>query len=359
MLAELLVPLRDEWILFNLFRYITFRSFLAAALAFVLVVLLMPLYIRHSARLGFREVISEELPEHRDKAGTPTVGGIVFVSVALGVGVLLARPDVPWTWLALLVPAYMALLGFWDDLRKVRVHKRGIPKRWKLLLQGVLALAVWRFVLLHVPGVPPDVTQVLFFKNFLLHLGVLFPVFAFFVLVGSVNAVNLTDGLDGLAGGVVLPPLAVMSVVAYVAGHRALAEYLNVLYIPHAGEAAVVGAAFAGAVLGFLWYNVHPAEVFMGDTGSQALGGVVGTLAIIAKQEILLAVAGGMLVVETLSVALQIFTFRFLGGRRVFRRAPLHHHFELLGWPESKIVARFWFLSVICAVLALATLKVR
>jgi len=358
-LAELLVPLRDEWILFNLFRYITFRSFLAAALAFVLVLLLMPLYIRYSARLGFREVISEELPEHQGKAGTPTAGGIVFVSVALGVGFLLARPDVPWTWLALLVPAYMALLGFWDDLRKVRVHKRGIPKRWKLLLQGVLALAVWRFVHLHGPGNFPDVTQVLFLKNFLLHLGVLFPIFAFFVLVGSVNAVNLTDGLDGLAGGVVLPPLAVMSVAAYIAGHRTLAEYLNVLYIPHAGEAAVVGAAFAGALLGFLWYNVHPAEVFMGDTGSQALGGVLGTLAIIAKQEFLLALAGGMLVVETLSVALQIFTFRFMGGRRVFRRSPLHHHFELLGWPETKIVARFWFLSVIFAVLALATLKIR
>lgn len=359
MLAEMLIPLRDEWILFNLFRYITFRSFLAAALSFTLVVLLMPLYIRASARLGFREVISEELPEHRDKAGTPTAGGIVFVGVALLVGFLLARPGIPWTWLALLVPAYMALLGFWDDVRKVRVHKRGLPKRWKLLLQGLLALGVWRFLELHITSVEPDVTQVLFFKNLLVPLGMLFPLFAFLVLVGSVNAVNLTDGLDGLAGGVVLPPLAVMSAVTYIAGHRALADYLNVVYLPHAGEAAVVGAAFAGAVLGFLWYNAHPAEVFMGDTGSQALGGILGVLALIAKQEILLAVAGGVLVMETLSVALQILTFRTMGGRRIFRKAPLHHHFQLLGWHETKIVARFWFLSVICAVLALTTLKIR
>ncbi len=359
MLVHLLVPLKDEWILFNLFRYITFRSFLAAALAFVLVVLLLPLYIRKSADLGFREVISEELPEHQGKRGTPTAGGMVFVSVALFVGLLLARWDVPWTWLSLLVPAYLGVLGFWDDWRKVRYHKRGLPKRWKLLFQGALALAVWRFLNTHGVGMPPDATQVLFFKNVLLTMGPLFPLFLFFVLVGTVNAVNLTDGLDGLAGGVVLPPLAVMGVVAYIAGHKALAAYLNVGYVPHAGEAAVVGAAFGGAIMGFLWYNVYPAEVFMGDTGSQALGGILGVLAIVAKQEILLAVAGGVLVAETLSVALQILTYRTMGGRRVFRKAPLHHHFQLLGWFETKVVARFWLASVICAVLALATLKIR
>lgn len=359
MLVHLLVPLRDEWILFNLFRYITFRSFMAASLSFLLVLVLIPIYVRVSHRWGFREVISDELPEHMGKRGTPTAGGLVFVPVALIVGLLLARWDVPWTWLSLLVPAYLGLLGFWDDWRKVRYHKGGLPKRWKLLFQGALALVVWKFLQDHIVGLSADATQVLFFKNMLWHMGILFPVFIFFVLVGTVNAVNLTDGLDGLAGGVVLPPLAVMGMVSYIAGHQGLANYLNVGYIFHAGEATVVGSAFAGALMGFLWYNVYPAEVFMGDTGSQALGGILGILAIIAKQEILLAVASGVLVAETLSVAIQIFTFRTMGKRRVFRKAPLHHHFQLGGWFETKVVSRFWLASVVFSILALATLKIR
>jgi phospho-N-acetylmuramoyl-pentapeptide-transferase len=361
MFYHLLVPLRETHIVFTVFRYITFRAVLAAAFAFAFTMLLMPLFLSWARKRGLGERISHEVPErHQTKAGTPTAGGLVFLTGYFLSTLLWARWDVPWTWLALLVPLYLGLLGFWDDWKKREgATKRGLSKRFKLFLQAALALAVYRFLLTVSPEGLIARTQFLFLKNVLLDMGPVYPVFIFFVLVGSVNAVNLTDGLDGLAGGVVLPPLAVMILVTYIAGHAVLAEYLHVLRIPFAGEAAVAGASMSGAVLGFLWFNIHPAEVFMGDTGSQALGGMLGTLALIARQEFLLAIAGGMLVLETLSVALQIFTFRMFGGRRVFRRAPLHHHFEELGWPETHVVLRFWFLSVIFSLLALSTLKIR
>ncbi len=359
MLYHLLTPLTRYSILFNLFRYTTFRALMAAVTAFVLTMLLLPPFIRWIRRRGYGEVILEDLAHHESKQGTPTSGGVVFISVTLLSALLWVRWDEPYLWVTLATVAVLALMGLVDDLMKLRDGKsKGLSKRLKMLVQGIVAVGVFLFVW-RTYGHLAFTTQMLFLKNYVLYFGWLYPLFLWFVFVGTSNAVNLTDGLDGLAAGTALAPLGVLMAVAYIQGHAKLSHYLNVLYQPGIGELAVFAATLMGALLAFLWYNAYPAEIFMGDTGSQGLGAAFAVLAILIKQELLLAVAGGVFVMEAVSVIIQVTAFRRFGGRRVFKMTPLHHHFEKSGWPEPKIVVRFWILSMIFSLLALATLKIR
>jgi len=358
-LADLLESLRHVHIVFNLFSYLTFRAAVSFVVAFVMSYILLGVYIRRFGS-SLYERISEDVPErHRKKEGTPSSGGLVFIPVALLTTLLFASP-VPEVLTAVFATAVMGAMGLADDLAKLRRRdkKGGLSKRVKLLFQLGLGL-IFALVALRIYGDKAFTTQLLFVKNYFIHMGWLYVLFVALVLAGTANGVNLTDGLDGLAAGVVIFPLVVFGIIAYVEGNVKFANYLNVLYIENAGQLVVFASAIAGSLVAFLWYNTHPAEVFMGDTGSQALGGALASLAILTKQEILLAVAGGVLVLETLSVALQIWYFRLTGGKRLFLMAPLHHHFEKLGWHENKIVVRFWIMSLLFSLLALATLKIR
>ncbi len=365
MLYYLLSPLADKFILFNLFNYITFRGFLAGVLGFLLTVFLIPWYIRKFR--NFREKIKEDVPEsHRKKWGTPTAGGIVILFSLVVSTVLVAKVLNPFVLLVLFVAIYMGAMGFYDDYRKMTSSGKvdGISARMKILLQTILAFIIFFFMLKFFPQDVALKTQFLFFKNLWIPLGWLYVPFILFVFLGATNAVNLTDGLDGLAAGSSIPPLVAFTIVAYITGHAVLADYLNIFHFTPVGEISVVLSALIGSLLGFLWYNAHPAEIFMGDTGSQMIGGIFGISAILTKQEILLAIAGGVFVLEALSVILQVGYFKYTKkkygeGRRIFLMAPLHHHFEKLGWPESKIVVRFWILSTIFSIIALATLKIR
>jgi len=358
MLYHLLTPLAKYSILFNLFRYTTFRALMAAITAFVLTFVALPPFIRWIRQRNYGEVILDDLTHHASKRGTPTSGGLVFLSAALLAALLWARWNVPFLWVSLGVVLVLTLMGFADDLLKLRDGKsKGLSKRTKLWIQGLVAVAVFLFVWLTYDDLA-FTTQMLFFKNYLLYFGWLYPVFLWFVFVGTSNAVNLTDGLDGLAAGTALAPLGVLMAVAYIQGHARLSHYLNVLYQPGMGELAVFAASLIGALLAFLWYNTYPADIFMGDTGSQGLGAAFAVLAILTKQELLLAVAGGIFVMEALSVIIQVYAYRRF-KRRVFLMAPVHHHFEKLGWKEPKIVVRFWILSMIFSLLALSTLKIR
>ena len=359
MLSEFLASFRDFNIIFNLFSYLTFRSALAFIFSFTLTYILLGWFIKNY-RTKFYERISEDVPAtHIKKEGTPSSGGIIFIPVAI-ISTLLWTKPVLEVILAIIATAVMGVLGFVDDLSKLRRKdkKGGIRKTYKLIFQLGLGL-LFSFCALYIFGEKAFLTQFLFFKNFFINIGIFYFVFVALVIAGTSNAVNLTDGLDGLATGVVIFPLAVLGLVAYIEGNFKLANYLNVLYIPNAGHLSVFASSLAGSLLAFLWYNSHPAEVFMGDTGSQALGGALASLAVLTKQEVLLAIAGGVLVLETLSVALQIAHFKITKGKRIFRRAPLHHHFEELGWHENKIVVRFWIASMLFSIIALITLKIR
>lgn len=359
MFYHLFYPLKIIFSPFNIFRYITFRAAYAGLTAFIITFLLLPPFIRWVKKKGLREKISENTPlRHKGKEGTPTSGGIVLIlSVVISV-LLWANLTNRFIYVALLTTIWLGFWGYIDDLVKRNKTKKGVSKKLKLFGQSILALGIFFFVRNFFAKEVATSTQILFFKNVFLGLGIFYIFFMFFVFVGATNAVNLTDGLDGLATGCALAPMGVFAIVSYVAGHKILSGYLNILYIPQAGELTIFASAFLGSLLGFLWYNAHPAEIFMGDTGSQALGGAFGILAILTKQEILLAVAGGIFVLEALSVIIQVLIFR-TKGKRFFRRAPLHHHFEEMGWPESRIVVRFWIISMIFGAIALSTLKIR
>lgn len=359
MLAEFLASFRDIHIIFNLFNYLTFRSAIAFIFSFLLTYFLLGWYIK-SFRNKFYERISEDVPErHRKKEGTPSSGGLIFVPVALISTLLWAKPVLE-VLLAITATFVMGLMGFWDDISKLKRKdkKGGLRKTYKLLFQLGLGV-LFSFGAVYIFGDKAFLTQFLFFKNFFINLGILYFLFVAFVIAGTSNGVNLTDGLDGLAAGVVIFPMAVLGIVAYIEGNFKFANHLNLLYIQNAGHLAIFASSFLGSLVAFLWYNAHPAEVFMGDTGSQALGGALASLAVLTKQEILLAIAGGVLVAETLSVAIQIGYFKLTGGKRFFKRAPLHHNFEELGWEEGKIVVRFWIASLLFSLLALSTLKIR
>jgi phospho-N-acetylmuramoyl-pentapeptide-transferase len=359
MLYYLLVPLAKDHIIFNVFRYLTFRSFMALISAFIISLLVGPWLIRRlrMAQHG-GETIREDTPErHRTKKGTPTMGGIVILTAILATTLLWANLSNRYVWVVILATAGFGLIGVWDDMTKLRTRK-GLPSRVKFGAQVVVALAVLQLVYWQPPGAWLPVLAIPFFKGWLFNLGWLWIPFALLVIVGASNAVNLTDGLDGLAIGPVIMAGAAFGVIAYLTGNFRAADYLKILNVRGAGELTVFCGALIGAAIGFLWFNCHPAEIFMGDAGSLALGGAIGTLAVLTKAELLLPLIGGLYVVEALSVIIQVASFK-LTGRRVFRMAPLHHHYELSGWSEPKIVVRFWIVSFALALLALTTLKLR
>jgi len=361
MLYHLLFPLADRIAAFNVFRYLTFRGAGAIVTALLVALALGPWFIRTLRRLSVGQNIREVGPaQHHIKAGTPTMGGLL-VLLAVAVSTLLwANLLNPYVWVALGVTVAFGAVGFADDYLKVRRrHNLGLTARTKFTLQ-ILAAALAAVALLGLPE-PYEFRPTVafpFFKEAVLSLGFAYVPFVVLVLVGASNAVNLTDGLDGLAIGVTLVAASTYAVFTYVAGNRIVAGYLQVEYVSGVGEVAVFCAALVGASLGFLWFNAHPAEVFMGDVGSLSIGAAIGVVAVLAKQEIVLMLVGGIFVLEALSVILQVASFK-LTGRRVLRMAPLHHHFELAGWAEPKIIVRFWILAILCALIGLSTLKLR
>lgn len=358
MLYHLLYPLHKWLVVFNVFRYITFRTIYAIITAGLLVYFLMPPFIRYVKKRQFGQVVRKVGPDHAHKAGTPTMGGVI-IAVAVCLAVLLwGNLTNLYVWIALGIFLSFAGIGFYDDWRKVtKKRDLGLTARQKLLLQFFLALG---FLTIAIKWGSFDTKlSVPFFKGFRPDLQCLYLPFAMLVVVGASNAVNLTDGLDGLAIGPFIVVAGVYMLFVYLAGHVKLAGYLHLPYVAGVGELTVFCGALLGAGLGFLWYNAYPAEIFMGDTGSLALGAALGTVAVLSKQELLLVLAGGIFVVEALSVMLQVLYFRFSGGKRIFLMAPLHHHFEKKGWPEPKIIVRFWIISAFLGLLAVSTLKLR
>jgi phospho-N-acetylmuramoyl-pentapeptide-transferase len=361
MLYHLLFPLRDEFAVFNVVRYITFRTVMAVATAILLSLLFGPWFVRTLRRLSVGQNIRDVGPQsHQVKAGTPTMGGLLILFALLLPTLLWANLENRYVWLAVAVTLAFGGIGFLDDFLKVRRRRNlGLTARGKFLLQVAVAAIAGALLPYLGSGAPFSPTLTFpFFKDLVLDLGLLYVPFVAFVLVGSSNAVNLTDGLDGLAIGATLIAAGTYALFSYIAGNRIVAQYLQVAYVPGAGELTVFCGALVGASIGFLWFNSHPAEVFMGDVGSLALGAAIGTVAVVAKQELVLALVGGLFVLEALSVILQVASFK-LTGRRIFRMAPLHHHFELAGWAESKVIVRFWILSGLFALAGLSTLKLR
>lgn len=362
---------------FNLFNYITFRSAGAAVTAFLLAFLVGPMVIVRLRAMKVRQVVRKGTPDtHADKQKTPTMGGIIILIASLIPTALWARPTNRYVWIAVIATAWMGAIGFLDDYLKLKQKREGkenvgLVERYKLagqLTLGVLlGLYLWQVPLSTLPG---PATTLPFYKYVLV-----VPVFAWlyvpwvaFVLTGTSNAVNLTDGLDGLAAGLTAIAAATFAIFAYLIGRVDTSQYLQIYYLRNAGELAVFCSALLGACIGFLWYNAHPAQVFMGDTGSLALGGALGSIAILLKSEFLLLLIGGVFVAETASVIIQRTVFKVRRRRhglayaqkhRIFRRAPLHHHFELKGWTETQVVVRFWILGIFCAFIALTTLKLR
>ncbi len=359
MLFHLLYPLHINCALFNVFRYITFRTIYAAITALGLVLIFGPWFIRKMRAMQMGQVIREDGPQsHFSKAGTPSMGGILIVGSILVSTILWADLTNPYIWISLLILAGFASIGLTDDLLKIkRKNSAGLHGRWKLVFQSFFVLVA--IILLGFKGQWNTHLSLPFLKNIHPDVGAFYVIFALLVIVGASNAVNLTDGLDGLAIGPFIVAAAVYTLFCYLAGHASLAQYLQITWVPGAGELAIFCGAMVGAGLGFLWYNAYPAEIFMGDVGSLALGGALGTVAVLAKQEFLLVIVGGVFVAEALSVILQVTFFKLTGGRRIFRMAPLHHHFELKGWKEPKVIVRFWIVSVLLGLIAVSTLKLR
>ncbi len=363
MLFHLIYALRNEISGAGVVRYITVRTAVASLSALFLVLLLGPWVIERLRRLQVGQYIREEGPkEHQVKAGTPTMGGLLIIA-----GIVI--PTLLWgdltnrnLWLLIFATLGFGAIGFADDYRKkVRRQSLGLPGRTKLALTILIGVVLGTVLYLESRVDPTQYSTRLvvpFFKNVMPELGAFYVVFAVAVVVGASHAVNVTDGLDGLAIGSTLIAAAAFTVLAYVSGHRKFSDYLDLLFLPGAGEVTVFCGAMVGAAMGFLWWNCYPARVFMGDTGSLALGGALGTVAILIKQELLLFSVGGLFVLEALSVILQVGSFK-LRGKRIFRMAPLHHHFELVGWKEPQIIIRFWIVAFIFALFSLTTLKLR
>jgi len=350
---------------FNVFTYITVRSGAAACTALVLSVLLGPYLIRWLKRLNVGQHIrTDEAPSlhelHSNKAGTPTMGGVLILSSTILSTLLWADLSNRTVWIAMLSMAYLGTVGFLDDMLKLRRQQSlGLRACWKFTAQTVLGISIGLYLYMY-PVVDDIGTKVglLFLKDVYIPLGIGYVVFAAVVIVGSSNAVNLTDGLDGLAIGSTIMAALAYTAVAYLVSNTIFAAYLYVPHVPLASELPVFCGALVGTGLGFLWYNAHPAHVFMGDTGSLALGGALGTCALLTKQELLLVIVGGLFVLEALSVILQVASFK-LRGKRIFLMAPLHHHFELKGWSETQVTVRFWIIAAVFALMSLGALKAR
>ncbi len=360
MLYHLLYPLHEQITLFNVIRYLSFRSLAAAMTALLVSFLFGPMLIRWLQQEQIGQPIREDGPiTHLRKAGTPTMGGALIIIAVTLATLFWMELDNIYAWLVVLIMLGYGTVGFVDDWRKLRgKNSKGLRGKQKLFWQFLLAGAV-AGVLYALPDTQfrPTLT-VPFFKNVQPDLGWLYIPFVILVIVGASNAVNLTDGLDGLAIGPVITCMVTFGILTYVAGNEKLATYLQVPYVPGSGTLVILCAAVFGAGLGFLWFNTFPAQVFMGDMGSLALGGALGTVAVVTKQEFLLAVAGGIFVLEAVSVILQVASFKWT-GKRIFAMAPIHHHYELRGWAEPKIIVRFWIISIILAMVALSSLKLR
>jgi len=353
-----LYPLHEQFIFFNVVRYITFRTAASIMTALIVGFVISPWFIRVMSRRQLGQNIREEGPAaHKSKAGTPTMGGIVILLSLTLSTILWARLDTPLVWIVLFICLSFGLIGFCDDYLKLRRKNAvGLSGRFRLILELlIVSMLLWWF---HTLGTLDTNLAVPFFKSFFIPLGPLYIIFGALVVVGAANAVNLTDGLDGLAIGPIMSCALGLLVFAYVAGHAKIAAYLQVPFIPGSGELAVFCGAMFGAGLSFLWYNTYPAQVFMGDIGSLALGAAIGTVALLTKNELVLVILGGIFVLETFSVIAQVFVYK-LKGKRVFKMAPIHHHFELKGWAEPKVIVRFWIISIVLTLVALSTLKLR
>ena len=358
MLFHLLVPLADTISAFNVFRYLTFRSIGAALTALLIAFIVGPLLIRLLEERQIGQTIREDTPDrHQAKTGTPTMGGVLILFALLASTLLWAEWTNPFVWIVVFVTLGCGLVGFADDyLKAVRKQPDGIRARTKLGWLLLIATGA-AFALYYVPAFDGEISVPLF-KDFHPEIGWLYIPFAVLFIAGFSNAVNLTDGLDGLAIGPAMITAGVIGVFSYVVGNSVIAGYLELKYVESAGTLAIPCAALMGAGLGFLWFNTYPASVFMGDTGALALGGALATIAIIIRQELVLIISGGIFVVEMFSVIAQVISFRYT-GRRIFAMAPIHHHYELKGWPEPQIIVRFWIVSIILALVSLSLLKLR
>lgn len=358
MLYHWLYPLSQNVHLFNVFKYITFRSFLAFIIATVVSIVWGKRFIALMKLRQFGQTIREEGPEtHKKKKGTPTFGGVFILGSAMvACGICGNFVSFPFLIALFVTISYFFLGGLDDYLKVLKKNTKGVSARGKLLWQFSTGL-IAAFVMIKW-NVTDSQIYLPFVKDPVIDIGWLYVPFAAFVIVGSSNALNLTDGLDGLAIGPTITSAATLGFLAYLSGHSELAEYLFIPYVPDVGELLVLVSAIIGAGVGFLWYNAYPAEIFMGDVGSLSLGGCLGTIAVLTKNEFLFVLIGGIFVIEAVSVILQVASFK-TRGKRIFKMAPIHHHFELMGWPETKVIVRFWIVSLVFAILALATLKLR
>ncbi|HHE46804.1 MAG TPA: phospho-N-acetylmuramoyl-pentapeptide-transferase [Bacteroidetes bacterium] len=376
MFYHLFYPLSDVISGFNVFKYITFRAGGAAVTALLVSFIIGPVVIKRMKLRGICEEIRSDGPDsHQVKVGTPTMGGLIILPAILTGTLLFARLDQPQVWVLVIATVWMGVVGFIDDWIKSSGRKSGLVARYKLLGQITLGILIGLLLLLYPQLFSAEFADyrtqstLPFFKNRFLDfapfgLGFLFIIMTILVIAGTSNGVNLTDGQDGLAIGVVGIMAVGFAVLSYVTGHALFSRYLNIIFLPGSGEIAVYCAAMIGAALGFLWFNAYPAQIFMGDTGALALGAGLGTVAILTKKELFLLMLGGVLVIEALSVILQRYWFKYTRrrngtGRRLFRMAPLHHHFELLGWPESRVVVRIWIVGILLLFLTMTSFKVR
>lgn len=360
MLFWLTQYLEQYFSVFHVFQYLTFRAICGTLTALAIALLVGPSMIRWLSKYQVGQVIREDGPQsHLSKAGTPTMGGALIMIAMVFATLLWGDLSNRYIWLVILVTLGFGAIGWVDDYRKIiQKNTKGLPARWKYFWQSVLGLSV--AILLYVTASSPVETDLLipFFKNVSVHMGLLYIVLTYFVIVGSSNAVNLTDGLDGLA---VLPTVliaAALGIFAYLTGHSYFSDYLMIPFVPGVGEIVVFCGAIAGAGLGFLWFNTYPAQVFMGDVGALGLGAALGIIAVLVRQELVYMLMGGIFVIETASVILQVGSYK-LTGRRIFKMAPLHHHYELKGWPEPRVIVRFWIITVVLVLCGLATLKLR
>jgi len=362
MLYYLLVPLREIFFGFNVFRYITVRSGLALVSSFIIAAITGPLLIRKLAQLKINQNVRTQkewtlYEEHKGKQGTPTMGGIMIIFAVVVSSLLWADIKNKFVLLSIFSTLWLGALGAIDDyLKLVKHNTRGVTKGVKVISQALLGIIVG-IVIFNEPAISHNLDMP-FFKNLVIGLGIFYIPFVILVIVGASNAVNLTDGLDGLAAGCVIMVALTYMALAYVTGNIKFSHYLNIAYVPGAGELSIFCASLVGAGLGFLWFNAYPASVFMGDTGSLAMGGAIAVVSVLIKKELILVLVGGIFVVEALSVIMQVASFRFT-GKRIFLMAPIHHHFERKGWSEPKVIVRFWIIAALLALLSLSTLKLR
>jgi phospho-N-acetylmuramoyl-pentapeptide-transferase len=361
MLYNLFAPLAESHPIFNLFQYLTFRTGGAIMTTLLICFFIGPSMINWlRERQGKGQPIREDGPQtHLAKQGTPTMGGLMILISVVVSTLLWTDITNPYVWYAMLVMVGYGAIGFADDFIKLtKKNSKGLPGRYKILFQVLIGGAAVMGIMNTMPEAMESHLAFPFFKDLLVNLGAFFGIFALFVIIGASNAVNLTDGLDGLAIVPVAIAAACFGLISYLVGHAVFSDYLNLFHVPGVGEMAVICGALIGAAMGFLWFNAPPAMIFMGDTGSLAMGGLLGTLSVMTKHEFVLAIIGGLFVLETVSVILQVASFK-LTGKRIFRMAPIHHHFEQKGWSESTVVVRFWIIAMILALIGLSTLKLR